>query len=228
MPPTLAGALLLTVLAGLALPRATVRTAAEPAGSPLARDRTLVLGAIAAALTVGSQAMFYGFGSIHWAALGFSGTAIGVLWAFGVVSEIALFAAAPRVLPTVTPTALLASGAAIGAVLWASFPLGETFAFFALNSLLHAGSFGAAHLGIQRMIGDRVTDAQQGRAQGLAYALAGPVMAAATFASGALYGAFSGLAFLAMAAMCVGGLVAAVAARQPHSSGEGGETIEPV
>lgn len=228
VPAALALALLITVLAGLALPRSKPRARNVTGTSRLRADRVLVLASASAALTIGSQAMFYGFGSIHWTALGFSGPTVGALWGIGVLSEIALFALAPRMLPSLTPVALLAAGATLGIVRWAMFPFGETVAFYVVNSVLHAGSFGAAHLGIQRLIGVRVPDARQGAAQGLAFAVSGPTMAVATFASGALYGVFGVSAFLAMAAMCVAGLALALAAAQPQRVGEGGETIEPV
>ena len=228
VPLALSLALLTTVVAGIALPSSVARRERqERSGGPLWRDRTLTLGCAAAALTIASQAMFYGFGSIHWASLGFAGITIGALWAVGVVSEIALFALAPRLLPNVTPLGLIVAGSAIGAIRWAMWPVGEGVAFFAANSVLHAGSFGAAHLGLQRLIGARVTDERQGAAQGLAFAMSGPAMALATFASGPLYGAFGASAFVAMAALCVVGAVCALLALHPHSKGDGGETIEP-
>lgn len=227
VPPALCLAYLVTVLTGLALPRAApARPRAR--GGRVRGDRVLVLGMAAAALVVGSQAAFYGFSSIHWASLGFSGTAIGLLWGTGVVAEVALFALAPRLLPRATPLGLLAAGALVGALRWGLFTVPGGVAWYALNSLMHAGSFGAAHLGVQRLIGARVDDARQGAAQGLAFAMSAPVMAAATFASGWLYGRVGVGAFWAMSAMCAGGLAFAVlASRQPQSAGEGGETSEP-
>lgn len=150
------------------------------------------------------------------------------MWGIAVTSEVVLFAAAPRILPQITPTGLLLAGALAGAVRWVTFPIGETAAFFVMNSILHAGSFGAAHLGLQRLIGARVSEARQGAAQGLAFALSGPTMAIATFASGPLFGAYGATAFIAMASMCTVGAVTAMLARHPQRDGDGGETIEPV
>ena len=230
IPWLLVGALALTAATGLTLPRIAVARRDRAAGP--VRDRTLLLGFAAAALVIGSQATFYGFSSIHWARIGFSDTVIGLLWGLGVLAEIVLFAFARPLVRTLSPAGLLLGGAICGIVRWSSFTLDGGVAFYAFNSLLHAGSFAAAHLGMQQLIAMRVDEDGQGRAQALAFAMSAPVMAAATFASGWLYEAFGVDAFLGAAAMCVAALpfilpIPRTAEVQPQSSRDGGETIEP-
>ena len=212
---------------GLVLPGGGSHRREAAGRTRLGRDRTLVCGMIAAALIVGSQAMFYGFSSIHWGTLGFTGTQIGLLWGIGVVAEIVVFAAVPRLCPSAAPMLLILIGGLVGILRWGSFTLEGDFAFYVMNSIMHAGSFGAAHLGLQNLIAARVSDARQGAAQGLAAAFGGPAIAGATFASGWLYGSFGVEAFWSMAALCALGCVA-IGFAYPHNSRGGGETIEPL
>jgi hypothetical protein len=48
---------------------------------------------IACSLVQASHALYYGFSTIDWTTKGLSDTAIGSLWALGVIAEILLFAA---------------------------------------------------------------------------------------------------------------------------------------
>ena len=228
VPFALVVALLATMLCGLALPRVPIASRPPRVMAGLARDRTLLLGIAAAAAGNAAHGVFYGFSSIHWAGLGFSGTAIGLLWGLGVVAEIALFALAPRVLPRATPLGLVSAGCAVGVVRWSLFTVEGGVAWFAINSVLHGATFGAVLLGLQRLIAARVDDARQGGAQALSHLVLAPAMAAITLASGWLYGAFGAGAFWPMAALCAVGVVLCVlAARQPQSAGSGGDTSEP-
>ena len=227
IPFAMIAAYAVLLLTGFPLPRTRSARRTAPSRTRLHGDRVLVTGMIAGALVIGSQAMLYGFSSIHWTALGFTGTQIGILWGTGVVAEIIVFALVPRLLPTIAPTTLILVGGVIGVVRWGSFTLDGGFGFYFINSLMHAGTFGAVHLGLQNLIADRVSDAQQGSAQGLAAAFAGPVMAAATFGSGWLYGRFGGDAFWSMSVLCVIGC-AFVLSLYPQSSRGGGETREPL
>ena len=83
------------------------------------RTKSFVLFLAAAALVQGSHAVYYAFGTLHWRAAGHSDTVIGLLWAEGVIAEIALFAVGAWVLRVLSPAALIALGGAAGALRWA-------------------------------------------------------------------------------------------------------------
>ncbi|MEN0077111.1 MAG: MFS transporter, partial [Paracraurococcus sp.] len=85
------GALALTALAARGLPagRAGPRGGGgfrAPFAFPAFRRLLPV-----SALIQGSHALYYGFGTLHWQAAGLSPGTIGLLWAEGVVAEVALF-----------------------------------------------------------------------------------------------------------------------------------------
>lgn len=237
--PLVAAAFAGTLAASLAL-RIPPGIAAGGAETPAAAGATrrFLLVAVAAGLVQASHGLVYAFGSIWWEGRGFSPTAIGALWATGVVAEIVLFRFGARVLARITPLALVAIGAAGAIVRWslmAAEPgLVATFALQALHGL----SFGATHLGLVHFIGAAVPARRAAAAQSLAATVMGVFMAATTASSGVLFERLDALAFLAMAALAAAALVAAgLAARagrwrrgaagQPQSAGGGGERTEP-
>ena len=76
--------------------------------------------------------------------------------------------------------------------------------------ILHAASFGAAHLGMMGFLARAVPRELAATAQGFAATWSGIVNASATFASGFVYAATGSFAYLLMAAMALVGLCSAL------------------
>ena len=178
------------------------------------RQPALIAVAAAASLTQGSHALFYGFSTLEWRAAGLDGVTIGVLWGLGVVAEIVLFALSPRLSAVLNPPALMAIGAAGAIVRWAAMAFDPPLAALPALQILHAASFGAAHLGAMGFLARAVPKDLAATAQGLLATVSGIVMAAATSLSGLIYAASGSLAYLAMAAMGIGGLACALIAQR--------------
>ena len=88
-----------TAVVTLLLPRtpdAAGIASKKPAGRTLWRSGLFVTVVVGASLIQASHAVMYGFVTLQWSAKGLDGTAIGLLWAIGVVAEILLFAASRR------------------------------------------------------------------------------------------------------------------------------------
>ncbi len=159
------------------------------------------LFALSGGLIQASHAVYYGFASIHWQAQGFSGTAIGGLWAIGVLAEVVLFSVSGRVLARIGALGLLAIGAGAAAVRWSVLAFDPPLALLAVTQILHAGTFGATHLGAIHLIDRAVPQRFAVTAQSLYFALSGGILLGAlTLSAGHLYGAVAGRAYLAMAA----------------------------
>lgn len=155
------------------------------------------------ALIQGSHALYYGFATLHWQAQGLSPGLVGLLWAEGVVAEVALFLWGKPLVERLGPAgmALLAAGA--GVVRWAVTAETTSLPALFLVQLLHALTFGAMHLGAMRVLGG-MPQSLAATAQTLhASAGVGLAMGLLTFASGPLYQKLGGQAFWAMAALCV-------------------------
>jgi PPP family 3-phenylpropionic acid transporter len=215
-------ALICTMIAAILLD--PLDASLTPAGQPPASPRQLwsnpafLAVAAAASLTQGSHALYYGFSTMEWRAAGIGGTTIGVLWAIGVLAEIVLFAFSAR-LP-LSPAALLMVGAAGAILRWGAMAFDPPTAALPVLQILHAASFGAAHLGAMGFLARAVPKELAATAQGLVATASGIVMASATGVSGLIYAASGSLAYLAMAAMGLAGLICALMAHRLARQGQ--------
>lgn len=156
---------------------------------------------IGAGLMQASHAMLYGFGSLSWANQGFSETAIGLLWAFGVFCEIVLFAVSAPIIARLGARGLLIIGGLGATLRWVIFAFTPDLAFTAGLQILHAFSFGMTHLALISYISRRARPRELRAAQGVYGVVSGAIMATATLAAGPAYQAFGASAYLAMAVM---------------------------
>jgi PPP family 3-phenylpropionic acid transporter len=163
----------------------------------------LFLGCVG--LSQASHAPYYGFSTLHWRAEGLSDTVIGLLWAVGVIVEVALFAFGNRVLSHFGPKGLLLAAAAGGVVRWTVLAWSaHPAALFAVQGL-HALTYAAGHLGAMHFIARAVPHSHMVRAQGLYSALAmGALLGLSMIAAGWLYAAVGGQAFLMGTVLCAG------------------------
>jgi PPP family 3-phenylpropionic acid transporter len=210
------GALVLTTMIAASLD--SLDAGVTPAETRQASPRELFANpaflavAAAASLTQGSHALYYGFSTLEWRAAGISGSTIGLLWGIGVLAEIVLFACSTRL--KIGPTALLAVGAAGAVLRWGVMAFDPPTTVLPLLQLLHAASFGAAHLGAMGFLAQAVPRELMATAQGMVATASGIVMASATGLSGLLYAAAGSSAYLAMAGMGLAGLGFALTARR--------------
>lgn len=162
---------------------------------------------IGAGLMQASHALLYGFGSLSWAAQGFSETAIGLLWAFSVLCEIVLFAVSAPIIAKLGARGLLILGGVGATLRWVIFAFSPDLAFTAALQILHGFSFGMTHLALISYIQKRARPRELRAAQGVYGVVSGGVMAVATLSAGPLYEAFGAMAYLAMGAMTALGVV---------------------
>jgi PPP family 3-phenylpropionic acid transporter len=176
----------------------------------LLRDPVFVAVALAGSLVQGSHALFYGFSVLHWRAAGLDGTIIGLLWGLGVLAEIVLFALSTRLPGALAPTVLLAIGGAGALIRWSAMAFDPPAAVLPLLQLLHAASFGAAHLGAMGFLARAVPRELAATAQGIIATISGVVSASALGLSGLIYATAGSLAYLVMAAMALIGFASAL------------------
>ena len=182
--------------------RAPATAPGRIAALELLRDRGFLLILLACALVQSSHAAYYSFGTLHWRAAGHSEAVIGALWAEGVVAEIVLFAAGPAILKRVSPGGLILLAALAGIVRWTATAMSTALPLLAAAQILHAFTFGAAHLGAIHLIARHVAPALSASAQSLYSAtVMGLGLSLAILAAGPLYNYSSIAAFLVMAAL---------------------------
>ena len=184
----------------------------------LVQQPAFVVFLLAAGLAQSCHAFYYGFGTLNWKALGYSTDLIGVLWALGVIAEIVLFAFSNRVVTWLGPVRLLMIGTACGVLRWTLMAFSPPLWLLLPVQCLHAGTFGAAHLGAMHFIGRAVPALLVGTAQSIYSAVTiGVFMACGQFASGHLFANFGAEGYLLMAlvsAMALG--IAALLPRLWH------------
>lgn len=228
LPWALSGIVLLTWWSLRGLPEGTPPAPAGGAafGRQLADRRVLAFLAVAF-MMVASHGPYYNFFTLYLRAHGYSGTAIGLLWAWAVVAEIGLFMAAPALVRRVSLRGLTVAALAATALRWgvlAAWP-GDAWLVFGAQAL-HLASFGLFHL-CSVMIAGRLFP---GRSAARGQALHGSVGYGIGGLAGAVGGgwlwsevspaaAFQAASLLAAAAACVAavglrGLTEAPAAAQ--------------
>ena len=207
----------LLTLSALALPKLGAAKAGPQQPLSLGAARKVLLTGgfslliIVAGLTQASHAVYYGFGSLHWASTGYTGVTIGALWSIGVVAEIGLFMYARGVVERIGPVMLLAAGAGIGTLRWTLMAIDPPVAIVAVLQVLHAASYGMTHLGTIYYIRRFIDADYAGTAQGVFVAISGGIiMTCAIALAGWAYNSFAALGYLSMSVMCFAALVLSV------------------
>jgi PPP family 3-phenylpropionic acid transporter len=238
VPFAIAASAVLALAAALFAPKSPREKPAEPgpASRQSRRIPAVLMFVIAgAAMVQASHAMIYAFGSISFEAAGFPPSAVGALWAVGVLAEILLFAAFGGAVGTGFPAfAFLAVGAASAAVRWGLMAAGPSAWLLPVLMAMHGLSFGATHLGTIGAFANYAPELSRARSQGVFVSATALATGLATLASGPLYRAFGAAGFAGMAPLGLAGLACvALAVRfsrgapQPQSAGDGGRTTLP-
>lgn len=197
----------LVALAGLAVAAVFLPRRQARAGRPwswaavgrLVADPRFLVFVIAAGAVQGSHSVFYGFGTIAWRKIGFDDTVIGGLWTLGVLAEIVLFWLAGRLGRFGSAPFLLALAGGGAMLRWPLTAVADTVALAAALQVLHALTFGAAHLGAMRFLQDNAPPGLEATAQALYYALVtGVLMGLCMPVAGLLYDAAGMAAYHAM------------------------------
>jgi PPP family 3-phenylpropionic acid transporter len=210
------------VLPALALP--AVATRAAPAPELSSRSLVAIPGllavVVASSLIQASHGVFYGFGTLHWKAMGLAGTTIGALWALSVVMEIVLFAVSGRFPAALGPLPLLVAGGLGAALRWTIMAFDPPLALLPALQCLHALSFGATHLGAVQFVARSAPPGRAATVQGMLTLANGAGMALAMAVAGQAYAALDARAYAVMVLPALGGaLIAAVMLwrRQPNA-----------
>lgn len=216
---TAGAALLLPAPEGVA--RTTARLRAGGFGGPF-RDPAFAWVLPLSALIQGSHALYYGFATIHWQAAGLSAPVIGLLWAEGVVAEVALFLWGRRLADRLGAPGLAAVAAAAGLLRWAVTAETTWLPALATVQLLHALTFGAMHLAAMRVLA-RQPPERAATAQTLHASLGGGLASGLLMlAAGPLYAAAGGAGFWAMAGLCLLALPLTLGLRRRMAAGPAG------
>jgi PPP family 3-phenylpropionic acid transporter len=170
-------------------------------GGKLLTYRPFLLTLAASGLIQGSHAAYYGLASLYWRSHGLSDTMIGLLWAEGVVSEIALFFWGRRLVERLGPAGLTACAALAAMLRWTVTGLTTDVPVLLVMQLLHGATYGMQHLSAMLMLTRTIPPERAATAQTLHATLGSAVPTGLLiWATGAFYDG-SGRVFLAMAVL---------------------------
>jgi PPP family 3-phenylpropionic acid transporter len=185
-PQSLVGVLIALVAVALAvaflLPAAPPWTDAARHGAGRLREvlRRPDVGALlaASACMAAAHGALYGFFSLHAEALGYRKSLIGALWTLGVVAEIAVFFAWPRLARRWTLRALLIASLLAAALRLAAIGWGaHLLALLVAAQALHAATFGVHHAAsvaaIHKLFPENLRTSGQALYSSLAHGLGG-------------------------------------------------------
>lgn len=115
-----------------------------------------------------SHGPYYVFYSIHLKQLHYSSTLIGELWALGVMAEIVLFVYMKKLLKIFSLRAVLLSSLLFSVVRWLIIGFAADSLYWLIGAqLLHAASFGSAHVTAIHLIHQYFKQQHQGKGQAL-------------------------------------------------------------
>ncbi len=204
--------LLASVLVAFLLPETEKRARSARRISPLRTvisERPLLFMLLGGGIVQASHATYMAFSTLHWQAAGHSMTAIGALWAEGVLAEIVLFMVAGKILMRMDARTLLAVGVAGACVRWIALGLSTHLAVLIGTQWMHALSFAAVHLALMNFLTRRVPREISVTAQSLYSAFTHASNALAFMAAGFIFSRAPGSAFTLMSAVALlGGLLA--------------------
>lgn len=184
---------------------------------PRLREPRIALFFASCALMMFAHAALYGFHSLLLDRQGYSKTAIGLVWAIGVLAEIALFRWQHRLFARHDPMRLLGASMVVAALRFAI--IGGTdghWSWVLASQLMHAITFGVHHSAAMALLHRAFDAGAQGRAQGLYATLGyGAGGAAGTLVAGWVWSAVSPQAafFVASAAAMLGAFAVAACLR---------------
>ncbi|MGE5547500.1 MAG: MFS transporter [Solirubrobacterales bacterium] len=198
-----AGGLGVMALACVGLPdlRIDSRKGTPPAPlRPLLSSRPYLLFVAAAALNQAAHTVYYAFATLHWKAAGVADDTIGLLWSEGVLAEIVLFAFSGAAVRRLGPGGLLVTAGLGGVLRWLVLGSSTALPLLVGAQLLHAATFGCAHLGAMHFLQRAIPTGLSARAQTLYATVAtGIVPGLMSPFTGWLFQGLGGSAFLVMA-----------------------------
>lgn len=186
------------------------------AGLMLARTRRFALLLVGVGLILSGHAFYYGFSTIIWRGQNLPASTIGYLWAIGVVVEVMILFAVPRLERYFGPTAFILIGAGAGVIRWIGLSFAPTNWLVWPLQILHGLTFAPVHVGTLHLIQRDAPEAHSVFLQMFYAALhGGLLMGAAMLASGWLYDHVGAQGYWAMAGLCLAGaLLIALLARE--------------
>lgn len=161
---------------------------------------------IAAGCVQGAHGMFYAYGTLHWKAYGIAADWYGILWAIGLMTEIALFWWSRQAMRRIGAAELIVIAAALSVFRWTAMAFDPPLALLLPLQVLHGVTFGASHLGAMHVLAAIAPPDRSATAQAM-YAFSATIgTMLATALAARCYAQAGGKTYLIMAMMALIGV----------------------
>lgn len=228
--PAMAAFFAVTTLIAIIAPRLGRSTLAASRGVPEAGGPSpfwqvgFVLVIVGAAIVQGSHGLLFSFATLHWTANGMPGYQISFLWTAGVIAEIVLFLLSGRFLSRFGNLSLVLFGSVVAVFRWSLFPLFDGFWPHLALQATHAFTFAIIHVGIQRLLMERIGEERGASAQGFYQFFISVFNVLTAWASGFIFQIYGVWGFYVMASIAAAGVACVISAMliQPHRTRSGG------
>ena len=185
----------------------------------LLQIRHMPLLLLAAGAVQGAHGMLYTYGTLHWQAQGIDPSWVGVLWALGIMTEIALFWWSAMLVRHLGAVGVFLLGAVASVVRWTVMGTDPPLVLLVPLQVLHGVTYAASHLGVMHMLGEITPPDRSATAQALYSVVTVIGIVMATSIASRAYPVAGGRVYFVMAAMALVGLVAAEIIRRQRPSG---------
>ena len=201
------GCLCLIFISALFLPRGNKKISSKSSNtSPiidLLKQPNFIWFLCAVGLLQMSHGVYYSMGSIHWKNSGINEDIIGLLWAIGVIAEIAVFIFMGKIIDRTSTRLIFAIIGVLGALRWAVMGFSVSLPILFAVQLIHGLTFGASHFAAINYLSKNIDTKFSGSAQSLYTAFPlGLGMALSTYFGSLLFENFGGNAYYAMSLLC--------------------------
>lgn len=176
----------------------------------LLRNRPFMLAVATTALIQASHGFYYAFSALLWRGQGISDGAVGLLWATGVLVEVAFMWFLEPLRRRWGPEPLVLIGGVAAVIRWTAFAFSPPLWLLFPLQALHALSFAATFMAALQLIERNAPVHSASAAQTISSAVSGGLfIGLATIASGKLFDVFGSHGYLGMTAMAGLGLIGA-------------------
>ncbi len=175
------------------------------------RSSWFLMVLVGSAMIHATHAYFYTFGSVIWTEAGYSATTVSVLWASGVVMEVAVMWLFSPLAKHYSARKLLAFAGAVACLRWFLFGTELPFALLLLAQSLHGVTFGILFLATVNFIANWTPVSVAAQAQSLSAAMNTGLLACMTLLSGFVHTLLGITGYWIMFVLCFCGIVFIVA-----------------
>jgi len=171
------------------------------------REPWFILVLLGSALIQGSHGYYYTFGSVMWLDAGYSESLVSMLWALGVIVEVAVMWGFSALAKQYSARKLLVVAGLFACIRWAVFGFDPSFVVLLVAQTLHGITFAILFLATVNFIANWTSTQIAATAQSVSSAMNTTLLSLVTLLSGAVHILLNVKGYWLMLLLCVAGVL---------------------